>query len=100
MKIAVDAMGGDYAPAVVVEGAVWAAREFDVPIILVGDKARIEDELKKHDRQGLPISVLHTSQVVGMEESIDRIIHVIARKQKNNPLLIGEPGIGKTAAVA
>ena len=38
-------------------------------------------------------------QVVGMEESIDRIIHVIARKSKNNPLLIGEPGIGKTAAV-
>jgi len=38
-------------------------------------------------------------KVVGMEEVIDRIIHVIARKQKNNPLLIGEPGIGKTAAV-
>lgn len=38
-------------------------------------------------------------KVVGMEETIDRIIHVIARKQKNNPLLIGEPGIGKTAAV-
>ena len=35
MKIAVDAMGGDYAPAVVVEGAVWAAREFDVPIIFI-----------------------------------------------------------------
>jgi len=37
--------------------------------------------------------------VVGMEKAIDRIIHVIARKHKNNPLLIGEPGIGKTAAV-
>lgn len=38
-------------------------------------------------------------EIVGMEEAIDRIIHVIARKSKNNPLLIGEPGIGKTAAV-
>lgn len=37
--------------------------------------------------------------VVGMEEAIERILHVIARKQKNNPLLIGEPGVGKTAIV-
>jgi len=84
VKIAVDAMGGDYAPAVVVEGAVWAAREFDVPIILVGDKARIEDELKKHDRQGLPISVLHTSQVVGMEESPGQAI----RRKKDSSIKV------------
>ncbi|MBP7006268.1 ATP-dependent Clp protease ATP-binding subunit [Patescibacteria group bacterium] len=37
--------------------------------------------------------------VIGMEESIERLIHVIARKQKNNPLLIGEPGVGKTAVI-
>ena len=69
MKIAVDAMGGDYAPSVVVEGAVWAARELDTPLILVGDKTRIEDELSKHNWKGLPISVKHASQVVGMDES-------------------------------
>ena len=38
-------------------------------------------------------------QVVGMETVVERLIHVIARKQKNNPLLIGEPGVGKTAAI-
>ncbi|MBM3205041.1 ATP-dependent Clp protease ATP-binding subunit ClpC, partial [Candidatus Uhrbacteria bacterium] len=37
--------------------------------------------------------------MVGMDEIIERLLHVIARKQKNNPLLIGEPGVGKTAAV-
>ena len=37
MKIAVDAMGGDYAPQAVVDGAVQAAREYGVEIILVGD---------------------------------------------------------------
>jgi len=69
VKIAVDAMGGDYAPSVVVEGVVWAARELDMPLILVGDKTRIEDELAKHEWKGLPISVKHASQVVGMDES-------------------------------
>lgn len=37
--------------------------------------------------------------VVGRDEEIDRIIHVISRRTKNNPLLIGEPGVGKTAIV-
>jgi phosphate acyltransferase len=42
MKIAVDAMGGDFGPAVVVEGAVTAAREFGLASVLVGDKAAVE----------------------------------------------------------
>ncbi len=37
--------------------------------------------------------------VIGMDTVVERLIHVIARKQKNNPLLIGEPGVGKTAAI-
>lgn len=37
--------------------------------------------------------------IVGMDKSIERVLHVIARKSKNNPLLIGEPGVGKTAVV-
>ena len=84
MKIAVDAMGGDYAPAVVVEGAVWAAREFDVPLILVGDKTRVEDELAKHKWQGLPISVIHASQVVSMDESPGQAL----RKKKDSSIKV------------
>lgn len=37
--------------------------------------------------------------VIGMDEVVERVLHVIARKSKNNPLLIGEPGVGKTAVV-
>jgi ATP-dependent Clp protease ATP-binding subunit ClpB len=37
--------------------------------------------------------------VVGMDDVVERLLHVIARKSKNNPLLIGEPGVGKTAVV-
>ena len=46
-KIAVDAMGGDRAPQVVVEGAVLAAQDYGVEIVLVGDKEAIERELAK-----------------------------------------------------
>jgi ATP-dependent Clp protease ATP-binding subunit ClpA len=38
-------------------------------------------------------------QVVGRDEEIDRVIHILARRSKNNPLLLGEPGVGKTAIV-
>lgn len=36
-------------------------------------------------------------QVIGRENEIDRVIQVLSRKKKNNPVLIGEPGVGKTA---
>jgi len=52
MKIAVDAMGGDFGPAVVVEGAAAAAREFGAVVTLVGDKAAIEREIE-HLLRGL-----------------------------------------------
>ena len=47
MKIAVDGMGGDYAPQAIVEGAVLAAQESKTDIILVGDEARLERELER-----------------------------------------------------
>ncbi len=47
MKISVDAMGGDYAPADVVKGAVMAARDSGVGIILVGQQDKIKAELAK-----------------------------------------------------
>ena len=74
MKIAVDAMGGDNAPAVVVEGAVEASADIGVPIILVGDKARVEAELKKHNTKGADITVRHASEVVTMDDSPIRSI--------------------------
>ncbi len=69
MKIAVDAMGGDFGPAVVVEGAVAACREFGLSSVLVGDRAAVEREILRLKAQDLPLSVRHATQVVGMAES-------------------------------
>src|SRR5438067_175527 len=55
IRIAVDAMGGDQAPLVEVEGAVQAATEYGIPIVLVGQEDRIHEHLRKHDAANLPI---------------------------------------------
>ena len=44
-RIAIDAMGGDYAPRATIEGAVWAAHDYNVAIELVGKEDVIEEEL-------------------------------------------------------
>lgn len=69
MAVALDAMGGDHGPSVLVEGAVAAARDFGTPIVLVGDQERLQQELTRCGGQGLPIEIQHASQVVGMDES-------------------------------
>jgi glycerol-3-phosphate acyltransferase PlsX len=69
VRIAVDAMGGDVGPTVTVEGAVAAAREYKVEVVLVGDKATVERELARHDAARLPVTVRHASQVVAMDEA-------------------------------
>ena len=81
MKIAVDAMGGDYGPTAVVEGAAAAAREQGLAIILVGDRASVERELSRHRARDLPISVHHASQMVGMAEAPS---HALRRKRDSS----------------
>jgi phosphate acyltransferase len=69
MRIAVDAMGGDNAPHVVVEGAVMAANELGYDIVLVGDNNMIQQELfKKGNKCSKNISVCHATEVIGMDE--------------------------------
>lgn len=69
MKIALDAMGGDAAPDTQVAGAVRAAREFPVELILVGQKDAIEKSLSLYSKRPSNISIVHASEVVGMDES-------------------------------
>ncbi|MGQ9595266.1 MAG: phosphate acyltransferase PlsX [Anaerolineae bacterium] len=68
MRILLDAMGGDHAPQVTVEGAVWAAREFGVEVVLVGREEDLRRELAKHETVGLPLTLVHASEVVEMHE--------------------------------
>ena len=56
-RIAIDAMGGDNAPRAIVEGAVWAAHEYNIPIELVGKLYDIERELDRIDQEGIVVSV-------------------------------------------
>lgn len=84
MRVAVDAMGGDNAPSVEVEGAVAAAREFGIPITLVGDTERLRQELGKHNVQGLDIDIYHASEVVGMHDAASDAV----RRKKDSSIRI------------
>ncbi len=67
--VAVDAMGGDHAPAPEVEGAVAAVRERIARVVLVGDEARVRQELQRHDAAALDgLTVRHASEVIRMED--------------------------------
>ena len=68
MRIVLDAMGGDHAPEVVVEGAVRAGRDLDVEIFLVGQPETIQPELAKYDTTDLRLPIIPASQVVEMDE--------------------------------
>jgi phosphate acyltransferase len=84
MIVAVDGMGGDHAPAVEVEGAVAAAREFGITIVLVGNTDILRQELAKHDCKGLDISIVHASEVVGMHDSASDAI----RRKKDSSIRV------------
>jgi glycerol-3-phosphate acyltransferase PlsX len=62
LNIAVDAMGGDYAPIEIIKGSVIAAREQDLGLILVGPQEMINRELSKYDTSGLNIEIVHTDE--------------------------------------
>jgi glycerol-3-phosphate acyltransferase PlsX len=75
LTIAVDAMGGDYAPKSEVEGAIRAARSFGVRVILVGKEDVLRRELAQHDGHGsLPIEIQHASERITMEDSAAKAV--------------------------
>ena len=85
--IAVDAMGGDHAPRAEVEGAILAARELGVRILLVGIEATVRQELGRHGHRGLPIEIVNATDVITMSDSPSQAfrrkkessVHVAAR---------------------
>jgi len=82
MRIAVDAMGGDYAPNAIVAGAIAASRvaKDRFEIILVGNKEKIQQAMFHHFRTDeLPIRIVHASQQVEMSDS-----PTVALKQKKD----------------
>lgn len=80
MRIAVDAMGGDHGPSVIVPGAIAGARAHSCGLILTGNESDIHAELAKHETAGLDIQVIHTTETIDMH---DHPAQAIRRKQDN-----------------
>ena len=110
MRIAVDAMGGDHAPSEIVPGCVKAAQTFSgiKRLILVGDRARIEEGLAACSSVPSCIEILHASEVVEMgdapamalrrkrDSSISRAIELVKDGEADGIFSAGNTG----AAVA
>ncbi len=84
MKIVLDAMGGDNAPMIEVEGAVQAVEEFGHEVVLVGDEKSINEELKKYNVSN-KISVKHASEVIEMHDPAA----ISVRRKRNSSIVIG-----------
>lgn len=86
-RVALDVMGGDHAPAEVVKGAVQAAGEYNMGVLLVGPEPLIKEELAKYDVTGLDLEIVHTDEVVGMDE---HPAEAIRAKRRNSITLCHE----------
>ncbi len=84
MRIAVDAMGGDHAPRVNVDGAVAAAREFGISILLVGRSAELEPLLADSGYTGSAIEIVDAAEVVTFDDPATAVI----RKKRNSSIRI------------
>lgn len=87
LRIAVDAMGGDFAPTAVVNGAYQAAAEDGISILLVGDKQTIESKLSDLGDPVNTIEIVHADEVVGMDEPATTPIR---RKPESSIRVCGE----------
>ncbi|HYO54701.1 phosphate acyltransferase PlsX [Archangium sp.] len=86
MRLVLDAMGGDHAPAAPVEGALLFAREHpEHEVVLVGDVARLREPLARAGGAPGNVRLHHASEVVEMEE------HAISaiRRKKDSSLRVG-----------
>lgn len=97
MKIILDAMGGDNAPDAIVKGAVLAADQFGVDIVLVGDETRIRallDQNKPHDPGRFTIQ--HASEIITMEDNPVSAV----RQKKDSSLAVALRLLGEGAGDA
>jgi phosphate acyltransferase len=108
LPIAIDAMGGDFAPAAMVEGAIRAAK-LGIPVTLVGRETDINRELEKYERSSL-IDVVHASDVIGMDDhatdtrknknlSINVAINLLRQKKVSAVVAQGHTGATLVSAL-
>ena len=86
MRIAVDAMGGDFAPKEMVQGGLIALEKNKrIELIMVGDEQKIADELAGYSGDKSRIRIVHASEVIGFDEQPTMAI----RKKKNSSIVLG-----------
>ncbi|MBI3953708.1 MAG: phosphate acyltransferase PlsX [Chloroflexi bacterium] len=85
VTIALDAMGGDQAPAAVVDGALEAAQEPGVEVLLVGPQQLLRQELRQRDGARARLRVVHAPEVVGMGESPSEAV----RHKRESSIAVG-----------
>ena len=81
ITIALDAMGGDHAPRAEVEGAILAARELGVKVVLVGIEEKVRQELNRHRHRGVAVEIVNATEVVTMQDSPS---HAFRRKKDSS----------------
>jgi len=84
MRVALDAMGGDFGPKVTVEGAVKASIEHNIEVLLVGVEDLIKKEFDMINHSKAKVTVINASEVIGMSEGIFSF-----RKKKKSSISIG-----------
>jgi glycerol-3-phosphate acyltransferase PlsX len=83
--IALDAMGSDRAPKPEIEGAILAARQYGVRVLLIGPETVVKTELDRHSAAArLPIEVVHASEVITMEDKVEAI-----RAKRDSSMRVG-----------
>ncbi len=95
MKIAVDASGGEYAPHEIVKGAIKAAQEYEVGIVLVGNRAMLHVQAGRHMKKG-DISIVDASENIGMHEPPVKAV----RSKPNSSIVVGINLLKNNAASA
>jgi len=88
-RIVVDAMGSDQYPVPDVIGAVMAAREYGVEIILVGDEARIKPVLEAQNPGSLPIRIVHAPEMLTMKDKGMALALKARRANAKNSIAVG-----------
>src|SRR6266567_2505896 len=93
VRIAVDAMGGDHAPAAIVDGAVAAARHLDIQISLVGAPDAVAQALDAHaDWRDLRVTVMATHAALGMIAGVDRPALATTIPTRGRPAVLLDAG--------
>ena len=85
IRVAVDAMGGDYAPQETVKGALAALESHDIELLLVGDRPAVENELAGYDLAGRPVAMIDAEGRIGDDE---HPMHAF-RQKPNASIIVG-----------